>query len=267
MISHDSIGDKGRDVRCAKCGHQWFQKSEKDALDDLIARIQSEEIDEIAFSEGKYGTPKPAPVENSGNQHPLLQKLVTVFQSLEKRFPILYVLTSRPFAGGISALAVFLVLLNVAIQFRVSICTTLPSLEKVYEAAGYDVDIISDLTSDKTFAVERLAVNLPESKTDKSVILTGTLINLTSESVYIPAIGIRFLGREGQAVGDQQFAMLSQSILDKEASIPMSIRLEDGLPEGTAAVDIIFVTDTEAKKHIKEYPSPDQVHTAYEEDE
>ncbi len=267
MISHDSIGDKGRDVRCAKCGHQWFQKSEKDALDDLIARIQSEEIDEIAFSEGKYGTPKPPPEDNSGKQHPLLQKLAAAFQSFEKRFPIVYVLTSRSFAGSITALAVFLVFLNISIQFRVGVCTLIPALEKVYEAAGYDVDTLSKLTSDKTFAVERLEINLPESKSDKSVILTGTLINLTSEPVYIPAIGVRFLGREGQAVGEQQIAMLSQSVLDQEASIPMSIRLEDGLPEGTAAVDILFVSDVEAREHIKEYPSPDQVHTAYEEEE
>ncbi len=266
MISHDSIGDKGRNVRCAKCGHQWFQKSEKDALDDLIARIQSEEIDDIAFSEGKYGQPKQEPSKEGDKSIPLLEFIKSKFFTLEKRYPILYVLTSKPFAGFISALAVFLVLVNVAIYARVTICAILPSLEKVYEVAGYDVDIIADLTSDEAFAVEHLAIHLPDNKTDKSIIVTGTLINLTSESVYIPAFGLRFLGKNGQDIGEPQIAMLSQTVLEKESTIPLSIRLEDGLPEGTAALDMQFVPEAEAKKHIKSYPSPDQVHTAYEEE-
>ena len=35
MLSSDALGSKGREVRCGKCAHMWFQPPERDSLDDL----------------------------------------------------------------------------------------------------------------------------------------------------------------------------------------------------------------------------------------
>lgn len=35
MVSAAAFGSKGRDVRCGKCGHTWFQDAPHDSLDDL----------------------------------------------------------------------------------------------------------------------------------------------------------------------------------------------------------------------------------------
>jgi len=36
MIPSTSVGGEGRDVRCAKCGHEWFQEGEEDFSADII---------------------------------------------------------------------------------------------------------------------------------------------------------------------------------------------------------------------------------------
>lgn len=43
MISSEALGMDGREVRCGKCGHMWFQPPEHDSLDELSRFAEAEE--------------------------------------------------------------------------------------------------------------------------------------------------------------------------------------------------------------------------------
>lgn len=54
MMSAASIGPQGRDVRCAKCDHQWFQEPEEiedDALSALPVQEEEDQVEEYADDE------------------------------------------------------------------------------------------------------------------------------------------------------------------------------------------------------------------------
>ena len=66
LVSEGAIGPNGRTVRCAHCGHQWFQEKEEGLDEELFASeasfgdipdnfvdIMGDEDDEIAFEPAK----------------------------------------------------------------------------------------------------------------------------------------------------------------------------------------------------------------------
>lgn len=76
-VSSEAIGVDGRQVRCKKCQHVWFQEGEKQALEDLINLIQSTEIevDDIEWDDGKKKTIAPPKQETKSLKVGLYAKI------------------------------------------------------------------------------------------------------------------------------------------------------------------------------------------------
>jgi hypothetical protein len=53
MVSAEALGEKGREVRCGKCTHRWFQEPPRDSLDELqslVEKISDDDSKDIAKS-------------------------------------------------------------------------------------------------------------------------------------------------------------------------------------------------------------------------
>jgi hypothetical protein len=46
MVSAEALGEKGREVRCGKCSHRWFQEPPRDSLDELQSLVETIHQDE-----------------------------------------------------------------------------------------------------------------------------------------------------------------------------------------------------------------------------
>jgi predicted Zn finger-like uncharacterized protein len=107
LIDPAQLGDSGRVVRCAKCGHSWMQAPPGD-------RAPGPEL-----------TPAPTANVVSGN-------LPVPARPRKKRLPVLTWL-------GLSA--VVLVMVAAAVQGREAIVEHWPYAERLYRAAGFSGEV------------------------------------------------------------------------------------------------------------------------------
>lgn len=227
MIAQESLGDQGRDVRCAKCGHVWHHKSEKDALDELINKIQSEEMDEILFGDAAAEKRK-AEKENAA----LTRK--SKLQTIRKKASGL--LVSKKLAGGLVGLAAFLSLTFAVIQARAQISHLLPRTERVFDRAGFYVHKEPVASPEKTLTVDRLTIQRNEGQPP---IITGMLINLTQRTVVVPPIKLTFISETGAKL-DSFYAELDTKTLPQEGTYALNIPLDKPQPLGAVSVDLTF---------------------------
>ena len=126
------IGSEGRQVRCKKCRHIWFQNGEKQALEDLINLVQSTDIDvDIGFdddkSKAKVRKNTQKELEVGWYQKIILDFIKNRLSSVDKKTFL------NHFAGVMVAFAVFMCLLFVLISQRRFIASKFPSFIVVYE--------------------------------------------------------------------------------------------------------------------------------------
>lgn len=254
-VDANQIGPDGRDVRCKKCRHVWFQQGEKQdtpkkqethgekqALDELINRIQSSEIDidDIGFDDPKVKS-KQAPKIKAKEEKSGPNILSRIVSGLAARFKSpANAGVKTPFlnhvAGGMVALAVVSCLLFGLVSQRWAIVKILPSLEPVYLSAGFPLHDYANVNPEEALIIDRLGIAHEAGVTSVS----GNIINITSQNIRVPALKLSFLDEKGAVLKETTYH-LPLAILKKELTFPFNIALEKTDPSSFASVYIKFV--------------------------
>ncbi len=240
-IPEESLGSNVREVRCAKCGHMWHEKSAKSSLDDLITQIQSVEMDEILFGSDvnvNKNMDKAKKKSNKKRKSPVLF-IMSFFDKIKHpktyfsaRTPI----TQKSFAGFMVGLAIFMCLFYGLVATRTSVTHLIPATTRVFDNLGFYIPKSSTPNAEEKLAFDRLTLNEKEGAPPS---ISGLLVNLTSDAVTIPAMQIRFFDKTKKTLFTLPYFAPSADI-GKEASMPINISLTEKLPVGTSSIDIIF---------------------------
>jgi predicted Zn finger-like uncharacterized protein len=163
----------GRKVRCAKCGHVWFQPSpEPDAGVEDVAHVSPEP------------EPEPEPVAPKREAFAPSPRVEPVAQRFGER-PHLFERLGIGFGWALLA-AVVLGVLWSGISYRQSIADLWPQSSSLYAAMGMRVNTLGLEFRDKTAHYE--------SEGDQPVlVITGHLLNTTSRELSVPAIRVSLM--------------------------------------------------------------------------
>lgn len=240
-VPAEAIGPKGREVRCKKCAHVWFQAGEKKALDDILNRLQSSDFqeDDISFADRKKE--KRPKIVRAPFFKPLIAKVkirVSTFVSAKilKGRTISIPVTSRDVAGVSVSLAVVSVVMLGVVVGRWSIVSAFPSMEGVYKAAGFSVVSYANVNPEEALVIEHPALE----KTKDGRVIHGNIINLTSSDVLLPKIQASFIDKHGQKLAEEVHS-LPFEILRKEASLSLKFPVPEKVPDRVATIELRFV--------------------------
>lgn len=274
MVSAETIGPKGRVVRCQKCGNQWFQAAEKDSLDDLISRIQAEEFDEIGFDDKGMGklAKNHAPHSQSG----LFQLIKNKFNNFRdwqrqktlnlrlKRHKMRSLIRTKTFDIGpsksdliryavsmILAIIATTIILGVLMLTRGYIIKLYAPAQKIYDLVGIATNQNREITSiEIPTAAEELEqyFALDHVKFEDGLI-KGELINLTNKARKAPSLVIISLSENNQILATETH-VLPKEDLEAEAVMPISLSLSKDINtlRGVSKLLIKFaIQDTKTK--------------------
>lgn len=228
MVPSEAIGDAGRDVRCKKCGHSWFQKPERTSLDELINKIQSDESggDDISFGDEEdiRASLKKPRLENKTEFFifPIFRKAIAPFRN------------SHNVAGGLSALAIFLILLWGGVMMRSGVIAAFPSFEKVYTVLGLSPTPYASVNPEESLVLDRL----DWKEEGRGAVIKGNVINLTSKLVKLPHLQIAFVDGAGKVIRKETLTF-SQSGIKKEVVLPFVFPLPS-FPRQAVALQASF---------------------------
>lgn len=244
-VPAEAIGPKGREVRCKKCAHVWFQADEKKALDDIFTRIETHRVseDDISFADRKKERRNLLPVGLMGAvklrcQTVWVKSRMAVKKS--KLFPYLdrlqAYINKRNVAAVMVAFACFSVVLLTLVVGRWSIVHTIPSMEGVYKTMGFSLESYANVNPEEALVVEHPAIQ----KTDAGRVFTGNLINLTSSEILLPTLQFTLIDKHGQKVAEFEHNF-NKATLRKEAVLPLSIPFEKDAAAAFSNAEIRFV--------------------------
>ncbi len=229
MVPTEAIGDKGRDVRCKKCGHTWFQKSEKETLDALINRIQSSPNDEddISFEDLKKVARPRGNVQKKPDT--ALKKLLLSMRSDD--------FLKRAASVSVAAAIVSVVLFG-CVSGRGMIAKIVPFVSPVYTALGFPMSIYADVNPEEALVLEKMELVSDSSGS----FMKGHLINLTSAPVRLPILKVTYTGTDGKAIKEDIYTLkkAGKAGLAKEENIAISVPVSAKMLESVVNIDIRF---------------------------
>lgn len=176
MVASEALGSEGREVRCGKCGHMWFQAGERDSLDELPPEEPGEfdigfepHVDRPEIVEPTPDILKPKPVPEEPPKV-WLEKEVVV--------------SKKTAASVLSAFILVWIFAFILISARESLAKVSPFLAGAYEKLGLHLP-----QEDSSIAVDRFKV----TKDGKKLSASLYLINLTSDEVPVKKITAEML--------------------------------------------------------------------------
>lgn len=235
------LGDAGRNVRCAKCGHKWKQLPPKlenpegtpadiAAAAEPIAEPTSPVPEVEAPAEPSSATAGEAPAIEIPSAPPRPRSPqrptgpITVPPKLrpmmpKRRFrlhPVYIVLTG------------VLVGLGIAFYFRAEIARAVPALDMVYSLMG-----ISTSSPAEDLKAANLVVNKRNEPGGKAVwAVEADLFNESDFPVQLPPLAAITYDAAGKEIGDWRIFRLEQESIEPGETIRFRIFF-DSLPKGT----------------------------------
>jgi predicted Zn finger-like uncharacterized protein len=235
LIAGDAIGEQGRDVRCGKCGHNWTQEPVHDSLDELSKR-ESEASDRPAAGRNSLDDA----VESFLNDEipegvkPIPEPEAAV--SFEKR-PVSkkpprpqeepgVLSKNRPLVAGLAiGLAVFSVLAYGLVAARASIISIAPATKPVFVMLGFE-----QKSDAKTLVFDSVTAKMENG----TLLVTGSLINLSANMMVLPQMVIDILDAAGKPIKILD-ANIEQKSLNGEQSLELNFSFDDIPAEGEQA--------------------------------
>ncbi|MEM6781572.1 MAG: zinc-ribbon domain-containing protein [Pseudomonadota bacterium] len=249
VVAGSSIGDEGRTVKCANCGHQWFQDGPKkkkthtyqDEMPDLDfdgpdpEQIVEEELEQAALPEPEPDFEKV--LENIADEVtkideeddedfdaiPEAVKPIPEEEDDEEsksRIPANLPSWIDMAAGYGAAAAIFFLLIGILALMKDTVVSAWPPSAVIYETFGADI----------AYAGEGLIFDRVNAKTElqsgQTILkLSGTVINLKSESITLPPILASLQTDSGETAASWIIDPGTQSI-DAESAIPFDMEYE-----------------------------------------
>lgn len=174
LLSASAIGEEGRNVRCAKCDHEWFQESEEDEnksladdLDSLTDSVEEEQppLEEEAIPDAV----KPIP---EGSNVPAFAADVIARKVGMKAHLI---------SSG-AALLVFIAFLAGGVVFKQQVASFWPPAIAMYEVAGIPVKFEGE-----GLLMQSLSSTIFKDDHERDIlVLKGRVINMTDHAIDVP---------------------------------------------------------------------------------
>ncbi len=231
MISSEALGADGREVRCGKCGHMWFQQGERDSLDDLPLHEGEHEVPQ--FGQRKVDvdldfTPhhEAAPAESIKSK-PAAEKVVEhpdIQVDLKDRKPLLPRQQQKQVAAVLVALAITSTLFLGFISFRNSVGLNVPFLGAAYNKMGFSVK-----TEKPKIAFDRIKLSFDGADVSGA----GSLINLTSDALPVKAITADLLDEKNKVLQSADIKIKDDS-LDGESTQKINFTFKDAPKEASS---------------------------------
>lgn len=211
-VPDSAIGARGRDVRCAKCAHEWFQENtlpKKDKFtslntlfddeddedeypsfsDSQIPPRQDEEDDEDFIEEkplkkadnfsfkSKLSEDIPEGVKPKSEENQGKKKKAKKPKTPRPPVPLQALIT-----GYAMALVLFGVVIVSGFIFKKEIVTSWPPAAAIYKLAGMPV-----MLEGENLVMENLSASvLKDGQGNNILVIEGRVINLTNEPITVP---------------------------------------------------------------------------------
>jgi len=191
-LSAEQLGESGRTVKCHSCAETWFQMpdpAELAGVQDEVAALQEMHKAESVSEQ------KP---DDSEDDFPKALKRIDTRDDDELKFK-----RSRgKMIGYVSALAVFLIILLALIVSKSAMLSAWPSSAAIYKVLGMEVELPG-----KGLVFDRVQAGVSHTDGGYEVVVSGQLINLTGDTMNIPAIEVQASTSEGEFLGSWVFMM------------------------------------------------------------
>ena len=189
------LAPEGKRVKCSNCGETWFQLPDPD---ELLAELEAQDVEDAPPLEDIPDAVKPIP---EGSSVPALNE-DTPEQAKEPEDLKVIVL---------SALLIFLLLAMPLIAFKSSIMKAWPESTAFYQVLGMAGDLPGD----------GVVFDQMQAKLDGDMfVLTGQVINLTSNDSALPLIEVTLKDKDGKAVNYNYIRMPKEN-LKAEETLPI----------------------------------------------
>lgn len=279
LVSDSSIGENGRDVRCASCNHQWFQegigagsqredsfgeepeqdflRQYEDEIPDLgfdpipeSVKPQPEDFADLVLQHGGQGDTapeKPTKPKKEKNERKTDRKNATLAFGGRR----------AALTGYASAAALFIVLTIGMGALKDTMVRAWPASALIYETFGAKVRIPGE-----GLIFDRVVAAVEKTEGGKyGMTVTGTILNLTQSDVPIPPVVATLLSEKGEKLTVFPITTEGQR-LKPEQSVPFT--LETSLEKKEAKeVNLAFLARTPKEKQEKATPTslPPSPHT------
>lgn len=176
-VKTEALGDAGREVRCGKCGHKWFQAPDAEAA-PVTAEPAPEAVEAEAPQPEPAAEPMAAPVPNEEDRPPI-RRVTTVAPA--KRGPKV-----GPQAVGWAALAAVVVLvLGGTALLRDSIVDAWPPARLLYTTVGLPVG-----TASLGLEIRNVQRSSVEDGGATKLVLEGEIVNISGQVTPVPPIRV-----------------------------------------------------------------------------
>ena len=249
LLSSSAIGEQGRDVRCAKCAHQWFQEGdtplEPEGLphaaelsenmfdeDPADSADSIEHVPEIDEPEEPVHPPlEEEPIPDSVKPLPEGSNVPAYAEDVLRVPPTL----AARMSGYAAALSIFIVLIVAGFVFKQKVVALWPPAAMVYELAGMPVTFKGE-----GLVIESLSASiLKNNKEGDVLVLKGRVINLTGRPIEVPPMMAVLRSTNGED-GDQWVIEPSVDQVEPGASFAFTSDYP-ALPRGVGSVNLTFV--------------------------
>lgn len=197
LISEGAVGPKGRRVRCAHCGHQWFQEPELGLDEELFGSVgdidtvsSAADDDDMPFESSRRSVEEPAEedfrsiLQKELNDAPIPEGvkpihihedvvLTPVSKDKAKKLPM------EKIGGFATALLIWAIIFGGFLLMHPQISRTWPPSNLVYGLVG-----LKPVPPGEGLGLDGLRAEIAEGK----IRLIGDIINLREEELTVPAI-------------------------------------------------------------------------------
>lgn len=224
-------------MRCGKCEHIWHEEPVRDSLDDLSS---NDFIAEGGVAADMMDQPQdiPAGVQPLSD-FPAYQ---TAKQPETSAFRAALIDYLPQITGVVMGFAIFAVIAMVLVGARNSIMSAMPFTQPVFVALGF-----VEPPSDKTLVFDSVTAKIVKDE----LIVSGSLINLSSEMIKLPPLAVEILDSGGEIM-DTYPAKPDQDTLKGEESMTLNFSYH-GIPDQAQQVRLKFQTQQVAED--KEEPA------------
>lgn len=244
LLSSAAIGAEGRDVRCAKCAHEWFQEGDSEFFENQPFDDNTDYEDDDRGSESQdddpFGDYQDQEEDNDWDGEaipesvrPLPEKSnVPAFAKDVLRKPAS--LQARIMGYG-AALLIFMGLIVVSFIFKTQIVSAWPPSAIIYELAGSPLSLKGE-----KLVMESLSATIFKGEDDKDVlVLKGRVINLTDKPVNVPQMRAVLRSTNGED-GDSWIIDAPVDEVESGASFAFTSDYPN-VPGGVGSVNLTFV--------------------------
>ena len=272
MVGDDAIPAQGRKVRCANCGHEWFQEGQggdsaedfpnladmpelnsPEIEDEVTLPALSNEEDDISISgdaeEDIPLTPQSdgldaAPFEDEGEAIPEAVKPIpdNVINRQDSPRPDKKDVSAK-LAGYGAAAGIFLCMIGLMIALKGPNFSAFPASALLYNLFGLELTMPG-----QGIVIEKLAARVEGG----NMIVTGRIINLKDKDQDVPLLLAVLKTESGEDleswVIDPPFQVLTgEESFDFEAVYPQ-------VPENAVSVNVQFAPFMERKAQVQDEP-------------